>query len=288
VINFIAAANGNPAPVGLLSQLSMIAQIAFFAITATVAVLSYASAKRTFFQPLRTEIFKKQIEGLSAVLGLLAGKGEVDLRNDFHFHALVNANIAQMYDAYVSYAFGVERPESELEYRPELCPVIAALPEYLELLSEYKEDDAPAQVAEKPQTWEYHHHGVSFPRGYVEREAEVRTILDNPLLPRKIATMIENYLATVEDNALNIGSVIDECAPQMPDNYPTLKDLERSSYGWIIHVWTARFTYLEPLAKGINGTVRTYFDTDNLLPQKGQVNLRWPRSLLRRSGPDLE
>jgi hypothetical protein len=54
---------------------------------------------------------------LSEILGLLAGRSEVDLRDDFYFHTLAEANIAQMYDAYLAYAFDMERPDEERAMR---------------------------------------------------------------------------------------------------------------------------------------------------------------------------
>lgn len=274
MIDLSAASSGGSASTSLLGQLSTIVQIAFFCITGAVAILSYVGAKRTFFQPLRTEIFKKQIESLAAILELLAGKGEVDLSNDFDFPALVNANIAEMYDAYLEFAFKMKRNEEELEYRPELCPVAMMLPEFLQKASGFRMDDVPDRATEEPETWDYRHPGIALPRGYVNRRKEFDTILDNPLLPRSIAELVENYLSVVEDNAVVISEAIEECAPKMPEYYPNLEDLKNASFDWIYNQWVQKSASLQPLAKKINDAVRAYFDTDNLLPQRVKLKRR--------------
>ena len=282
MINLSAASSGGSASTSLLDQLSTIVQIAFFCITGAVAVLSYVGAKRTFFQPLRTEIFKKQIESLAAILELLAGKGEVDLRNDFDFPTLVDANIAEMYDAYLAFAFKMKRNEEELEYRPELCPEAIMRPEFLEKASGFRMDDARPPAAEGPKTWNYRHPGTALPRRYVATRKEFDTVLDNPLLPQSIAELVENYLSVVEDNAVVINDAIEECAPKMPEYYPSLEDLTNSSFDWIHDQWVQKSAALQPLAKKINDAVRAYFDTDNLLPQEVKPKRRWPWLLLHR------
>ncbi|HZN99519.1 MAG TPA: hypothetical protein VFB61_17480, partial [Gemmatimonadales bacterium] len=60
--------------------------------------LTYRQARRTVLQPLRTEIFKKQLDGMTQVLQLFIGKAEHQLLDDFAFDELYSANIALLYD----------------------------------------------------------------------------------------------------------------------------------------------------------------------------------------------
>jgi hypothetical protein len=264
----LAAANNN-AP-DLLSQISTVVQIAFFAATGMVAILSYITAKKTIFQPLRTEIFKRQIEDLSSVLRLFSGKGEVALRKEFSFDDLITANIAVMYDAYLAFAFNMARPEEVLEYRHELCPSAMVLPEALQVASDYRVDNTAKKNSNIPEEWDYKAYAISIPTGFSDKVDEFQVILDSPLLPKSIAGLLEKYFSVVEEeNITIIREVIEQSAEEMPAKYPTLGDIEHSSFNWILNRIAHQFQELEPTAKMINENVRAYFDSDNLLPAPG-------------------
>lgn len=70
-------------PSTALETVVAIVQTAFYAVVATVTILTYMHARRTLFQPVRTEIFKEQLKELSQVLAPFVGKSEADLRNFF-------------------------------------------------------------------------------------------------------------------------------------------------------------------------------------------------------------
>jgi len=255
----------------VLNQVSTIFQILFFFATGCVAILSYVTAKRTLFQPLRTEIFKKQIEDMGLVLKMFSGKGEVELREDFAFPALIIANIAIMYDDYGQFAFDWTRPEDLREYRHELCPQIMARLEALEPATGYLIDDAPKEVA-KPKQWKYEGYVIPLPRAFPAKQDEFMLILDNPVLPTTIVAMLEEYLNVILGNVDLVRDVIVKCAEEMPSKYPELNDLKKASYDWIRNRINSEFHELEPESKKINAYVRTYFGPDNLLPSKRQSN----------------
>ena len=269
-----------------LSRVSTSVQILFFLATGWVAVLSYVTAKKTLFQPLRTEIFKKQIEDLSLILGLFSGKGEVQLREEFAFDELIIANIAKMYDTYAAFAFDVVRPEEIWEYRHELCPVSIVRPEALELATSYRIDDIPEKLI-KPKEWEYKGYDISLPRAFSAKEDDIKRILDSPLLPISVAEMLERYLAVVYNNAQIIQDAIIECANEMPLKYPKLDDLKKASPIWIENRIRSNFSHLVPVAKEINDYVRNYFDSDNLLPSNHKSNwmIRYVRAIIKRINP---
>jgi hypothetical protein len=266
----LAASAKGGAP-DFLTQTLAVVQIIFFSIPGLVAFLSYITAKRTIFQPLRTEIFKKQIEDLSSILSLLSGKGEVDLRQSFAFKDLIQANIAKMYDAYAKFAFNIVRPEQRLEYRPELCPTAMVLPEALKLATEYRTDDVtPAPKSDRAEEWDYVHYTISIPRAFTDKEDEFKRIFDSPLLPQSIVGALERYLSVVRENAVIVSEVIQECAKEMPEKYPQVVDIEHASYSWIDSRINERLESLEPVAKLINRNAREYFDADNLLPARNR------------------
>lgn len=254
-----------------LSQVLTTVQIAFYASTATVAVLSYRTAKRTLFQPLRTEVFKNQVTDLSQVLKLFSGKKEVKLRDEFAFSALIRANTAKMFDSYALFAFDYERPKESREYRIELCPISLVDPAALRVDESFLRPDAQRSPV-KPEKWDYKHTDISLPREYTDKHDEVQLILDSPLLPSPVGELLESYLEVINQNTIQIRDTIVECSKDMPDKYPTLEDLQRSRTSWVTNEVNRKFRHLEPEANKINAYVRTYFDSDNLLPKRKDAN----------------
>ncbi|MEU6918589.1 hypothetical protein [Streptomyces olindensis] len=251
-----------------------IVQIIFWLATSMVAVLGYINAKRTIFQPLRTEIFKKQIEALSSALELFVGKRSDELAEDFDMDFGEKANIFRMYDAYLEFAFGRRRPEELREYRPELCPTAWIHADYLSSYDadkeDWAEDSAKVEFPAKPKDWEYKDGMISVPRKYTEKEADFRAVLENPLLPAKIADLIERHLEAAHEYLGAIGPVLEECAKEMPDRYPELDDFLKSKFDWI-HNRLVEHRHNEGIslsvtAKAVVDEVREYFDSDNLLP----------------------
>jgi hypothetical protein len=97
-------------------------------VVGVITAKTYARAKRTILQPIRTEIFKTQLQELSSVLRLFVGQGEVELRRRFGFHKLLSVNIVLLYDCYARLFFDMEFERDERPYNSRDCPISIALP----------------------------------------------------------------------------------------------------------------------------------------------------------------
>jgi hypothetical protein len=283
----LASHNSQP----ILSRISISVQIAFFAATGVLAVMSYATARKTIFQPLRVEIFKKQLESLSQILALFSGRGEVDLRDDFALDQLINVNIIRMYDDYAHFAFGVKQSRENRPYGPRLCPVSRFTKdqetgnvEGLELNDNYidprkaikrkgREEQAPdaPDGKEISEQWDYKNAEIHLPRAFVEKGEEFRRLIDDPLCPKSIVSLMEKYLEDIDNNITAVEKVILECAKEMPSHYPSIEDLEDSDSGWIVNKITGRWANLQPAAKLIIDTCRAYFGSDDLLSSRKSI-----------------
>ncbi|MFJ4612193.1 hypothetical protein [Streptomyces griseus] len=235
------------------------------------------NARKTIFQPLRTEIFKKQIDALAAALELFVGKSHMDLGDDFDLKFAELANFSKMYDRYLLYAFKMRRPEESLEYRVELCPVSWVKEEYLMLnMADKATGSEPAKLKVLDE-WAYEHYDISVPRKYLEREAEFRAVLDNPLLPTSIAALIEAYLDTMRQTLSAVAPVLEECAKEMPERYESLDDIKNVRFDWIQNRLNENrresISSLSESAKVIVEEIRSYFDSDNLLPSGSKRKL---------------
>jgi hypothetical protein len=58
-----------------LKAIPQVAQVLFYATIGFITALTYRQAKRTLLQPLRTEVFKIQLEELTKVLALICREG---------------------------------------------------------------------------------------------------------------------------------------------------------------------------------------------------------------------
>ncbi|MFJ4328281.1 hypothetical protein ACIP3A_34955 [Streptomyces tricolor] len=240
--------------------------------------MTYINAKRTVFQPLRTEVFKKQIESLTEVLKLFVGKDELSLREDFDFELLRHANITKMYDAYVMHAFNRERPYEVREYRSELCPTAIISLDHLRGNFRLVDDDKPPSSGSvdtahiKRRGWKYEAAETSLPATYEEMEARIRRALEDPLLPSSIANALEEYLDLARENALMISEIIGSMSDQMPRRYPSIMDMGDARTEWIENQVHENFKDFRPSAERIIKLARDYFDSDGLLPESSRKN----------------
>lgn len=99
-----------------------VAQIFFWVTVPVVSIVTYVRARKTILQPLRTEVFKLQLEEMKKVLALFLGKRELDLREAFGLYKLVMANATMMYDGYAHQFFDIEVDHNKRPYAGSECP----------------------------------------------------------------------------------------------------------------------------------------------------------------------
>lgn len=72
----------------------------FYVLTGTVALLTYLGARKTILQPIKTEIFRNQVEVFTSIMKLFNGKSEYEIRQAFGFKEMLRANILSLLDDY--------------------------------------------------------------------------------------------------------------------------------------------------------------------------------------------
>ena len=107
-----------------LSIASSIFQIIFWIVISIVTILGYINAKASIFQPIKTEIFKLQIEEFKKILEVFYGKTEYDLRDLCSYDLSLKVNIRNMFDDYVFSAFDMKRRGDEPQYDKNDYPLI--------------------------------------------------------------------------------------------------------------------------------------------------------------------
>lgn len=252
----------------------------FFIVVGGVTLLTYRKARETLLQPIKTEVFKLQLQELSSILKMFVGKGEVELRDDFALTQMLVFNAFAMYDDYSECFFDVELDREQRPYQPSECPTSLFTQAYAEkhllpLVGHVKEETSDEQVKEKPDPriraalWaDYLHGDIRIPRKHSDLQDEFQRVLESPIIPKQLVTLIEEYLEIVSFNVMLVSEVLTESAKEMPEKYPTLSKLEKGTLDWLRSRYTKRMRDLKPKADEIVTFVRAYYGADEILEAK--------------------
>lgn len=264
----------------ILSASRDVTQIVFFIVIGVITILTYRKAKLTLLQPLRTEVFKQQLEVFGVVLGAVRHH-EIDLRNKFGFQELIEVNMVALYDSYARQFFDLNVPQEESPYNITKCPQIrifaeaggtyrSSFPNLRLADGHLKSEDQPAKEVPDPNTraalWAgYKYNAIRLPKQFVEKEEEIASIADSPLITRELARLISDLEQTVDANVALVSTVLTEAAKEMPEKYPNVDTLKKSSFGWILVRYNKGFAHLEPKSEAIADYMRKYFKVEDLM-----------------------
>lgn len=236
---------------------------------------TYKKARLTLLQPIRTEVFKQQLQAFADVLAAVRYR-ELELREQFAFRDLIELNTLAMFDAYAFRFFDLEVPLEQRPYNFAQCPesTLIAHPDgsYPDLMKdedhirrdkiEPKKADPNARAA----IWSRHmHNNVRLPKRFISKLAEIRKVADSPLITKELAKRISDLEEAVQKNIISLSTVLTEVAKEMPEKYPNLETLQKSSFGWILNRYNERFIHLEPKSEAIAEYMRDYFKVEDLL-----------------------
>ncbi len=250
-----------------------IAQITFWFVAGVIAVLTYRQARRTVLQPIRTEVFKEQIKVMSEVMSLFVGKHELALRSDFDFDTLFEVNLLRLLDLYAANFFDLQFDPEQRKYNSHDCPMrqgAAQITERSPMHSTARnsiEDVADPRV--RAARWaSYRTEMLYINRQYCDMDQRITRLLENPLLPSKLANLLTEYRMLASENRSSLNGVLDYAAKELPAQFPSLQALERiDPLDWpreVFNRYNHDFQHLKPLADQIVTFVRSYFEADNL------------------------
>lgn len=253
-----------------------VAQVIFWVTLGAISILTYRRAKKTILQPIRTEIFKVQLEEMRTILSMFVGKDELELRHEFGLDKLFRANTLLMYDNYASTFFDIKVNREERLYSDDKCPssliTEEGMTKYFELADSHTQEDETVSEEKKSDPrvraalWAgYTQYQLCIPREFSEQEKKIKNLLENPLLPSECVTLLNEYTKIVHNNLVLIRKILTEGAKEMPDKYPSFEKLKNSSFDWLNHRYADEFIHLKPVAENIISFVRSCYDVDNLL-----------------------
>lgn len=247
----------------------------FFIVAGLVTFFTYLKAKETILQPMKTEIFKKQLDELSNVLKLFVGVDEISLRNQFSFEKLTTGNFLALYDDYGKHFFDLKIKEEDRFYNKKDFPCGYFNGEDLSIRDSYIDGmpkDNNVKIIDnrvRAVLWgKYKYAGIRIPKEYLDTMDKFTSVLESPLLPKKCAKLIEEYIRIVRKNATLINKIINDHTQEFPEKYPSIEDLQKSKIDWLNNKYNEEFIPLKPKANEIVDFIRGYWMSDKIISDK--------------------
>ncbi|MFL9594146.1 hypothetical protein ACKC5O_19340 [Aeromonas schubertii] len=251
------------------------ANILFFIAMATVGVLSYRQAKKTVFSPIKTEIFKYQLEVFEDVIRHFQNKGEYELKSDMDIDTIIDINSFELVNSYVETFMKGEIQVNEDAKKEKMAKAKGAIvsqeyaQEYFEVLGvdkpvEHKKDE-PKDPALKLSVWNERKYGlVHFTEKYDQSVKEIQRFQDSPLLPSDLKKLLSDYSMLMHKTLSTVGETMEEVGKEMPKSFRTKESITQFSVGWVSNLHNDRTPKLEPKAKEILEYINKYLGIDNL------------------------
>lgn len=261
----------------LLPFIKDVFQILFFLVIGIVTILTYLKAKKSLLQPIRTEIFKEQLKVFSDILGLFSGKEEHELRNDFAFEKLFQANSVLLLDDYASLFFDVKIDADKRPYNDKNCPnlIVIDMEEFqrnIEVCDGHVVEDIKEKKSDEPDPrtkaaiWSNRRVcTIKLPKEWIEMQDRLFKIMRSPLLPAKCRRLLNEYMSIVKKNIDTLCSILNESSQELPEKYSNIETIKKASTDWLHHKYMGKFHILREKANEITNFFAEYFSVDKML-----------------------
>lgn len=258
-----------------MDDLKTISNIIFFVTMSVIAVLSYFQARKTLFSPIKTEVFKLQIQGFQEVLAFFNKHSSDDFVREFGFDEILNINSLKMQHSYAHLFFKDKvKPSEEIleRLRSESYGAIVS-EEYLqeitpgsELIEKPKSEEGDLDSALKLARWnDYKLGGVTFTRQYHTKMEELTKLAASPLLPKELTDLLYDFINIIHGNLLCIGEVITESAREMPLKYSTTDSIIKFRPDWIWNRFNRKKKNTNEVTETILRFVKEYLKINELM-----------------------
>lgn len=261
-----------------MSYLKDIFNIVFFSVMSIVAILSYLQAKKTLFSPIKTEIFKLQIEYFQDVIRLFNKKSQHDFDEIFSFNSNLEFNVKRMLRAYINTFFPGEIDlQDDGEFHDHSSCHFIVTEEEIEELGERTLLGCPIEI-EKEQVTEiyepairlanwnkYSLLGLHCNESFTKAIEEITKIATSPVLPKELADLLYVFIDNVNHNLYLIKDIIEDSASEMPIKYPTADDVIEFRSDWIWNKFNSQRINLEETAAKILSFINSYLKINEIM-----------------------
>lgn len=253
--------------------------ILFFIITGTITILTYIKARKSILQPIKTEIFKQQLEVFSEIMDIFNGKNEMQIRRFFAFDKLEFVNVVKMIDGFAGIFFEFEFDIEKRPYNTNDCKTTAVMKDVahkylkidvdpvIELIASTSDEISNKPTYEiKVDIWKEYEYGIiSIPNEYIEAVEKIDKIIKSPLLPKECIKYLSEIKKIAEDNITILSEVLREVFQELPEKYTNTNDLLNISLSWIGNRYNDKFISFIDTTDELINYLRDYFKVDELL-----------------------
>jgi hypothetical protein len=265
--------------------------IIFFLVAGTVVVLTFNQAKKSIFNPVRTEAFKLQLKAFEDVLLFFEKEASTHIGDKFDLEKILFLNAMKMLDEYAVTFFGnLFKKEEFSKNREELYKEIAGelvtrdfMEKHLETPGHFQDqarnraDEVPSEPALQLAQWKLYVHGViHYTKPYQEATERLRRFNASPLLPKELKGLISEFDVLVSENFHKVGLMLTEVAKELPVKYPAFSILGRADLSWIWNKYNHTRVSLDEKQNAILTYVEGYLQIDDLLERKDKPSKKLP------------
>jgi hypothetical protein len=262
-----------------MDYLKDIVNIIFFTVMSIVAVLSYLQARKTLFSPIKTEVFKLQIESFQDVIRFFNKQNQHDFDQTFSFHSNFEFNVERMQRAYINTFFPgeIDLSGGDSEFHDQSPCYFIATEEEIEELGERTLLGCPIEVEKKQVTgidepairlanWnEYRLLGLHYNEAFSKQIEKLTKIAASPVLPKELTDLLYGFIENVNHNFYLIKDVIEDSASEMTIKYPTADDVIEFRSDWIWNKFNSQRINLEEAAAKILSFVYSHLKVNEVM-----------------------
>ncbi len=221
--------------------------ILFFITMIALGLLSYLQARKTLFSPIKTEIFKIQIEEFKSVLAFFNKRSSTDFDHEFDLHKTLELNALRMQCAYISLFFKDKVTPTEeminflkntghgmLVNETQASKFFRQVSPGSELKTRTESSEEELTAATILARWgEFMLPGTEYTIKYFEKMEELTQLAASPLLPKQLKDLIYDFRDLMNKQLEGIGKHVHLAAKEMPSRYSTASDAMKFNPAWI-------------------------------------------------------
>lgn len=253
--------------------------ILFFIVTGTITVLTYIKARKSILQPIKTEIFKQQLEVFSEIMEIFNGKSEMQIRNFFAFDKLEYANVVKLIDEFAYIFFELKLDVKKRPYNTNDCKTSIIMKDVAHKYLKLDVDPVLEQIAatsdeisneptyeENVDIWQKNELGIiCIPNEHIEAVERIDKIIKSPLLPKECIKYLSEIEEIAKENIVILNEVLREVSQELPEKYTNKNDLFNISLSWIGNRYNDKFISFTDTTDELTDYLRAYFKVDELL-----------------------
>lgn len=239
-----------------------------------IGIYSYRQAKKTVFSPIKTEVFKYQLQAFEKIIEYFQNKSEVELFKDLDLEMIMEINTFNLYKDYVNLFI-----DNSIKMNPKYIDKYTQLSTRIKLVKgthfDYFEDINYATDLDEKKTddsetpsckWnKKEYEMIYYTDNYHEVIEKIKSFQNSPLVPLELKSLINAYINIADDCLKSLGSVIEEVGKDMPNTFPTHKELKNFNTYGMLNIYSKKRPSLEPKAKEILTYINTYLNVEKVV-----------------------